>query len=611
MKKSALAITLASLFSTVSYLQAQEISVDENIVVTANRFEQAESRTLADVEVVTRQDIDRIQAKTLPDVLRRLTGIQVSQNGGRGQLASLFVRGTSSDQVLVLVDGVRFARAAKGAVDFNQIPLTYVQRIEYVRGARASLYGSEAIGGVINIITIARADEDGTKLSAGLGSLDYQELSVASGIKVTDNGQLNIAFGSESDDGYNVRPVPGVNDGDHHGFETKNGLLGYVHHFNDQWSAFGNLRAYENVYQYDSSYGSRGYYEAEKDDLSATLGGKYQSDNVMSELQVTAQKQKSWNYEQAKGKHSGTEDELEQQNVQWTNSYLLNSNTTFAGGIDWRNESYKDKSANKTFDRTNGALFGMATTSIDKAMLEGSARLDDNEEYGSEFTYSLAAGYQFVPEFGVKASFGTAFKAPNLYQQYDPTYGEKDLKPEESDAWELTFSGDVQGVFWSLTGYDYKITNLIDYHPTANKYLNVDGETHIQGVELVAEFDIGIVQHQLSADYKDAEDDKGHQLQRRAKEMYKWNALVSFDKVDWSVSYQYVGKRPDMDYSTWPSQDITLSSYSLVDTAVTYYPNESTSISARIDNLFDEEYEMAKGYPAAERAYYLNIGYEF
>ncbi|MCV5263492.1 vitamin B12/cobalamin outer membrane transporter, partial [Escherichia coli] len=83
------------------------------------------------------------------------------------------------------------------------------------------------------------------------------------------------------------------------------------------------------------------------------------------------------------------------------------------------------------------------------------------------------------------------------------------------------------GVFWSVTGYDYIITNLIDYHPTTYKYLNVDCETHIQGVELVAEFDTGIVQHQLSADYKDAEDDKGHQLQRRAKEMYKWNALVS------------------------------------------------------------------------------------
>ncbi len=611
MKKTLLAITCASLLFPASYLQAQEISVDETIVVTANRFEQAQSNTLADVEVVTRQDIDRVQAKTLSDVLRRFTGIQVSQNGGRGQLATMFVRGTSSDQVLVLVDGVRFARAAKGAVDFSQIPLTYVQRIEYVRGARASLYGSEAIGGVINIITVARAENEGTKLRAGLGSLDYQELSIASGMIVSDSGQLNLALGTESDEGYNVRPVEGINDGDRHGFETRNGLIGYIHNFDKQWSAFGNFRAYENAYQYDSSYGSRGYYETQKDDFSATIGGKYQSDNLMSELQVTAQKQKSWSFEQSAGKHSGTEDELEQQNVQWTNRYLLNSDTTFAGGIDWRNESYVDKTADKTFDRANGALFGAATTMIDNAMLEGSVRVDDNEEYGSEFTYSLAAGYQFVPEFGAKASFGTAFKAPNLYQQYDPAYGEKDLKPEESDAWEIGFSGDVKGVLWSLTGYDYKITNLIDYHPMTYRYLNVDGETHIQGVELVAEFDTGIVQHQLRADYKDAEDDAGEQLQRRAKEMYKWNALVSFDKVDWSVSYQYVGKRPDVDYGSWPALDVEMSSYSLVDTAVSYYPTESTTISVRIDNLFDEEYEMALGYPAAERAYYLNVGYQF
>ena len=204
MRKTLLAITCASLLSPTFYLQAQEVSADETMVVTANRFEQSAASTLADVEVVTRQDFKRIQAKTIPDVLRRLTGIQITQNGGRGQLASIFVRGTSSDQVLVLVDGVRFARAAKGAVDFNQIPLSYVQRIEYVRGARASLYGSEAIGGVINIITIARATEESTTLSAGLGSLDYQELSLTSGVATSENGQLNLAVSHESDEGYNV-----------------------------------------------------------------------------------------------------------------------------------------------------------------------------------------------------------------------------------------------------------------------------------------------------------------------------------------------------------------------------------------------------------------------
>lgn len=294
MQKSALAIALASLLTPISYLHANEAQPQETVVVTANRFEQKASSTLADVEIITRQDIEQTQAKTLPELLRRLTGVQITQNGGRGQLASLFVRGTSSDQVLVLVDGIRFARAAKGAVDFNQIPLTYVDRIEYVRGARASLYGSEAIGGVINIITKARSQQQGTTVSAGLGSLDYQELSIASGVAIGEKGQMNVALGTESDKGYNVRPVPGVNDGDRHGFRSDNALLGYVHQFDESWSLFANARAYENIYQYDNSYGTRDYKEAEKDDLSFTIGTQYQSERWVSELQLTTQKQKSW-----------------------------------------------------------------------------------------------------------------------------------------------------------------------------------------------------------------------------------------------------------------------------------------------------------------------------
>ena len=615
MNKSYLAIAVASLLSYTSFSQAQDASSDvETMVVTANRFEQSTQSTIAQVEVVTREDIERIQAKSLTDVFRRLTGVQVTQNGGRGQTASLFVRGTSSDQVLVLIDGVRFVRASKGSVDFSQIPLTYVERIEYVRGARASLYGSEAIGGVINIITVARSKEERTKLSAGLGSLDYKALNVTSGIKTGDSGQLNVALGHESEDGYNVHPYEGVNDGDEHGFKTNNGLVGYVYQLNEEWELFGNIHAYENIYQYDSTYLYSGTYyssfkEAEKDDSSVTLGGKFSGDELTSELQVSIQRQKSWNYTQSDGKYSGTEDELEQLNGQWINSYTVNSGLTLAGGLDWRDESYVDQTNDETYDRSNLAMFALASTNVNELVLEGSLRLDDNEEYGNETTYNLAASYQFIPEFGIKASYGTAFKAPNLYQQYDPTYGEEDLNPEESDAAELIFSGTVNNVYWSVTGYDYKITDLIDYNSTTWRYENVDGETHIKGVELVTEFDTGIVQHQLSADYKDAEDDDGEQLQRRAKELYKWNALVTFDEIDWSISYLYVGERPDYDWDSY--SDVTLDSYSLIDAAVSYYANESTTISARIDNALDEDYETAYGYPAAERAYYLSVIHEF
>ncbi|BCK09170.1 TonB-dependent vitamin B12 receptor [Vibrio cholerae] len=611
MQKSSLAIALASLFTPISYLHANEAQPQETVVVTANRFEQKASSTLADVEIITRQDIEQTQAKTLPDLLRRLTGVQITQNGGRGQLASLFVRGTSSDQVLVLVDGIRFARAAKGAVDFNQIPLTYVDRIEYVRGARASLYGSEAIGGVINIITKARSEQQGTTVSAGLGSLDYQELSIASGVAIGEKGQMNVALGTESDKGYNVRPVPGVNDGDRHGFRSDNALLGYVHQFDESWSLFANARAYENIYQYDNSYGTRDYKEAEKDDLSFTIGTQYQSERWVSELQLTTQKQKSWDYTQSKGKYSDTSDNLEQRNIQWINRYLVNDVWTFAGGVDWRDESYLDKTADKEFDRSNTAAFAVVAAEWQQWLLEASLRFDDNQEYGSQTTHNIALGYQFIPEFGVKASYGSAFKAPNLYQQYDPSYGNVNLQPEDADSAELSFYGLFSGIKWSITGYDYKINNLIDYNSTTKNYQNVIGESNIKGVEFTAEFATGIVQHQLSVDLKDADDSKGKTLQRRAEHMYKWNALVAFEQVDWSIGYQYVGKRPDLDYNTYPTQNITLDAYSLVDTSVSYYVTDSTTISARIDNLLDKEYETANGYPAAERAYYLNIGYQF
>ncbi len=610
MNKSLLAVAVASLCSYTSFSYAQEATADETVVVTANRFAQSEQSTLANVDVITREDFERTQAKSITDVLRKLTGIQITQNGGRGQKASIFVRGTSSDQVLVLVDGIRFARAAKGAVDFSQVPLSYVDRIEYIRGARASLYGSEAIGGVINIITIARATEAKTKLSGGLGSLDYKELSVASGFSTSENGQLNVALGNQQDKGYNVKPIEGVNDGDRHGFDSTNGLVGYTHKFNEHISFFGDVRAYENVYQYDSSYsGTRGYYEAEKDDRSLTVGGQFNSEKWAAELQLTTQKQKAWNYKQSAGKYSGTADEVEQDNVQLVNHYQLSSSLSLAGGIDWRDEAYVDKSTDKKYSRGNSAIFGVLSADLDTALLEASARLDDNEEFGSQSTYNLAAGYQFAEEFGIKASYGTSFKAPNLYQQYAPTYGSLDLEPEESKSAELTLSGLVQGVFWSLTGYDYKIENIIDYNSSTFQYSNVDGESHIQGVELTAEFDTGIIQHQVSADYKDAEDASGSQLQRRAKEMYKWNALVSFNKVDWSISYLYVGKRPDYSYVTYT--DVDLDAYSLFDTALSYYANESTTVSARVDNLFDKEYETASAYPAAERSYYLNIAYQF
>ncbi|CZF84997.1 Vitamin B12 transporter BtuB precursor [Grimontia celer] len=581
---------------------AQDTAATETIVVTANRLAQSTQSLAAQVEVVTRDDIDRIQAKTLIDVFRRMTGIQVSQNGGRGQQASLFVRGANSDQVLVLVDGIRFARAAKGNVDFSQLPLTFVERIEYVRGARASLYGSEAIGGVINIITRANNNSDqSTRLTVGLGSLDYREASVSSGLEIADNGQLNFALGFDGDDGYNVRPNE-FNAGDKHGYESKNGLVGYSHQFSKQWEAFGSVRAYDNVSQYDGSFSSRSYNESTVENLSLAGGVNYTADPLSSQFQFSWQDQSDWNYEQAKGKGSVQSEDLQQLNFQWNTQYTLNDVVTLAGGVDWRDEALIVNASNSKHDRTNLAFYGVGLFEADKVFGEVSARLDDNEQFGREGTYNLGAGYHLTDKLTAKLSYGTAFKAPNLFQLYS-SYGNKNLKPESAESLELTLSGQIKDLYWSITGYNTKIDDLIDYDFATNSYLNIDGESTLRGVEITSEFDTGFVSHQISADFKDPEDKDGNTLVRRAKQQYKYNGIVSFEQFDVSLGYQYVGKRKDFSKE--------LSAYSLFDFSVNYFANEHLTLNARIDNLTDEEYETAAGYPSPERAYYLSADYRF
>lgn len=147
---------------------------NDEMVVTASRFKQPVSTVLAPTDVVTRDDIDRWQAKSLNEVMRRLPGVDIAQFGGLGQGSSMYIRGTEARHVLVLVDGIPLARTGIiNSVDFNQIPISLVQRVEYIRGPRSAVYGSGAIGGVINVIT--QSDKEGAQINAGVGSKGYQQ----------------------------------------------------------------------------------------------------------------------------------------------------------------------------------------------------------------------------------------------------------------------------------------------------------------------------------------------------------------------------------------------------------------------------------------------------
>ncbi|CCN69816.1 MULTISPECIES: TonB-dependent vitamin B12 receptor [Vibrio] len=612
MKKTLLATTVASLLTHASISVAQEAAETETLVVTANRFEQSTQSVLAPVNVVTRQEIIQTQAKSLPEVLRKLPGVEIAQNGGRGQLASVYVRGTGSDQVLVLIDGVRMAKSSTGSVDFNQVPVSQIERIEYVRGARAAMYGSEAIGGVINIITYSNTKNQAiSNLSVGVGSRS-QEANFDSVISTSESGKLAVTAGYEKDEGYNVKPVPGVNDGEKHGFSSINGSLGYRHNFNDVIEASVFARVYDNTYQYDNN-SSSSRKTSESHVSSQVIGGSigYTKDQLASTF--------SYSNEFGRSNTSNPYDlsasdqyrnVYKQDNVSWISSYEINESTQVSGGLDWRKDFYKDDKADSTQDRSNTGVFGVLSTKQEIVTVELSIRSDDNQDYGRNTTYNAGLGFDITESIQVFGSYGTAFKAPTLSQQNGSAWvGEnKSLKPESSKNIDIGVKGTVKDIDWAVTGYDIKIDDLIDYDGNKRQYVNVEGQTRIKGVELEAAFETGSIFHAFSIDLKDPKNDEGEMLARRSKGAFKWNVSTSFDDVDLSLSYQYYTKRRNSDYDATP---IYLKPYDLLDAAATYWVEPNVAIRGRVDNLLNEKYETANGYPAPERTIYLSIAYQF
>jgi len=582
--------------------QDPSITNEEVTVVTANRVEQAVSDVLAPITVITRDDIELTQAQSLTDVFRMLPGVDVGVNGGRGQTASIFIRGANSNQALILIDGVAMLTANSGSPDFNQVPMNSIERIEFIRGPRAAVYGSEAIAGVINIITQSSA-EPITTLSAGLGSDASYKSSLYSQLNLTDKTHFKVTAAYETTDGYNVHPSY-ADKAENHGFESQNYSAMLKHQLSDSLSIFIQPRYYQNTVGYDG-YGTKK--EAWIENIAFDGGITYSDDALYSALKLTTTFEDKYDYlaSEADKRHSTSPAVREQQTANWLNQYTFSDAYTAALGFDWKDESYQKPGVDKQ-EKSNKSLFTTMSTNVLAVMLEGSARVDDNSQFGTHSTWGLAAGWQLSPQWKVIASSGTSFKAPSLYQLHDSYSGNPELAPEESISYDIGLESNLEFITWSLNAYYRDVKDLIDSDPTTGKFANLDGHSIMKGAELEASFDLFAVRNQASLEYLDTEDANGNELSRRAKYKAKWQGAVTTGNVDWALQYLYQGERDNSAYD-----DIVLSGYSLWNLSVVYYIVPEVKLAAKVENLFDKEYETANGYPAPDRGYYINATYEF
>ena len=610
-------VSLMTALSVTAFSGWAQDNNSDTLVVTANRFQQPVNTVLAPTDVVTRDDIQRWQSKDLNDVMRRLPGVDISQNGGMGNSSSLYVRGTEGRHVLVLIDGIPMARAGiSNGIDISQIPVSLVQRIEYIRGPRSAVYGSGAIGGVVNIITMS--DDDRSQINAGVGSDGYQ----------TYDGAVNKRFGDtvvtaagayQTTKGFNVQPDSTyAGDSDRDGYRNKMFLGGVQHKFDDNFSGFFRGYGYTANSDYDQGgYGSAGGNdEAQNYNQSWDTGLRYNSGIYSSQLVANYQYLKSYNYSNDLGRYAGDAslDDMEQRYIQWGNNVEV-GHGAISGGVDWKQEKLTSSSKTLTdvYKRDTTGLYLTGQQQIDSVTLEASGREDHDEQFGWHGTWQTAAGWEFVDGYRATLSYGTGFLAPSLGQQYGATRfapgiaANPDLKPEESKQWEAGIDGLTGPLDWRLSAYRYEIQNLIDYKN--NQYINVKSAT-IKGLEWTGNVTTGPVEHHLTLQYVDPRDDETDKvLYRRAKQQVKYELTGQVYELGWNVMYQYIGQRYDNDYAN--SRDVKLGGVSLWDIGLSYPVTSHLTVRGKIANLFDKDYETAYGYQTAGREYTLSGSYTF
>ncbi|TKB50271.1 TonB-dependent receptor [Ferrimonas sediminicola] len=588
---SLVALALGAAFSATA--------ADEVIVVTGDRFDSAPEQQLAVVNTIERVEIEQLNPKSVVDILERLPGVSVTRTGGTGQSASVSVRGANSDHVLVLVDGVRISSATLGSVSFSSLSPEQVQRIEVVKGPRASVWGSDAIGGVIQIFT-RKLDQGQWFASAEVGSDAYRRLSAGAGVRHGD-GRTSVTLSTEQSDGFDAKRDDETDDD---GYDRITAGVSGEQTLNDRWQLNWAGQYSTGNYEYDRQFGGN---EADFDNFYWSLGTQYQQGDYTSKVTVGQARDYNDNFRDGTPDHSIYQTRREQ--LSWSNQFLASDMLTLIGGVDYYTESVSgdyDKD-----ERDVLGVFALARVDLDAWLLEAVVRYDDVEKIDAETSYNLSAAYRFGNGWRLSAGYGTAFKAPTFNDLYWPGSGNPGLSSETGKNTDLTLSYNRDGYNAYLSLFRNDVEDLIQWAPTGEqdengwdiwKPANI-AEAKLQGVELGVDFSTYGLDHQLAYTYLDAQDEtKDEPLLGRSEHEFDYSAAYAWTQWDLRLDYHYQGKRKDKD-------DHFLAPYHQLDLSLGYAFADNWQVRLKANNLLDEEIVSNGNYFGPGAEWFLSVSY--
>ncbi|MBC3861880.1 TonB-dependent receptor [Undibacterium jejuense] len=611
LKPLAISLAVAAAFSANASAQSVPNNA-QNVVVTAGRQVQAAKDVLADNVVITSEQIANAGSESLVDLLQQQRGIEITRNGGAGTTSSVLMRGGSNAQNVVLIDGVRYSSSTLGGASWETIPLGQIDHIEIVYGPLSSLYGADAMGGVIQIFT--KKGNGPAALTASVGAGSYGLRKMQAGVSGSSGNEFNYAL--------NVGHENNI------GFSATNPNAGKY-----------SYNADKDGYKLDSASGNFNWqlapgYETGVKFMQSRLNAQFDAgssydDHSVEQLQTIAVYGKAkvndiWtaNLQVAQSNTLGYTDASYGQSQIDTHQNLFSLQNDIRLGKDVlqviaesRQEKVRGTTAELNQKRTTNSVAASYVWKLDAHLASVSIRNDNSSVYGSNTTGSLAYGYRLTPDWRVNASYGTSFRAPTFNELYYPGYGIASNQPEKAKNAEIGVYYEQGSSQLSAVYYQNKATNLLvstnvcPVQQSTHRYgcaYNVDKAT-MSGLTLGANTRFGDLALRGALDIQNPVDDTtGKRLARRAKQHASFSAEYTLAQAKLGVETIFSGDRFDNVTNTR-----TLSGYSLMNLYGTYALNKDLSAVARWNNALNKDYALAYGYNTPGSNVYVGLNYGF
>jgi vitamin B12 transporter len=589
--------------AVVAALSAVSTSVSaqtqlKEVVVTASRTQTRADDLVSDVVVIDRATIEASSGHTLTEVLARSAGVQMTSNGGLGKNTGVFIRGTETRHTILLIDGVRYGSATTGAPSWDNIPLDMIERIEVLKGPASALYGSEAVGGVVQVFM--RKGVKGFKpyASLSLGSNSFAQASA--GLNGGD-GALSYAIGVEKtqDKGFsatNSKAAFGNYNADRDGFKQDAVNASVAYQINPDWRVDAGLLYADGVNHYDDGPTGDTRTAVRTQTLRAGIEGKVLP-SWKTQLRVS---QATDNANAIEAAFLPSKFNTKQDQISWQNDIDTPMGVALVG-VERLTQKVDSSTLYDVTQRTVSSYFAGLNGASGNHSWQANVRRDSNSQFGDNNTWFAGYGYKINPAWRVNASYGTSFVAPSFNQLYYPGFGNTALQPEKGRNLDLGVTYSENGQTVKLVHFDNKIRGFI----TGTTKAESIPRARINGWTLGYDGAFGAFNVHATADSLDPSNElTGKQLPRRARNQVTFG--VDYTTGAWTLggSVLNVGSRFDDTKNA-----VALNSYTTMDMFVNYAISKDLTLQTKLNNLANKSYETAYGFNQPGRSVFVTLRY--